>query len=467
MSKDFHYLSLIEISKMIRTGAASPVDVTQSLLGRIAALDPRLHAYATVMAERALDAAHQAESEIARGMRRGPLHGVPVAVKDLCFTKDAPTGAGMTIHRGRVPDYDATVVERLRRAGAVILGKLQLTEGATGHHHPDIVAPINPWGADRWTGVSSSGSGVATAAGLCYGALGSDTAGSIRFPSASCGLTGIKPTWGRVSRYGVFPLAESLDHIGPMARNAKDAAAILGAIAGADPNDPTALNAPVPNYLSGIGEGIRGLRIGIDWSYAGDVTDESVKKALEEAIRTLEKQGAIIVPVTFPVIDDVFMAGLTFFSVEVALAHETTYPARKDEYGPALAMQIELGRAAGGMDMARAQNARLAFSGKLRTLFDGIDLLAAPAIAMEVPTPDEANAMFADIEKGLPRIVRFTLPFDASGSPTITLPCGVDARGLPIGFQLVGPHLSEALIARAANAYQSVTDWHTRHPDMG
>jgi amidase len=251
-----------------------------------------------------------------------------------------------------------------------------------------------------------------------------------------------------------------------MARNAKDAAAILSAIAGADPNDPTALHAPVPDYLAGIGESIRGLRIGIDWSYAGDVTDESVKKALEEAIRTLEKLGAIIVPIQFPAIDDIFMAGLTFFSVECALAHEATYPSRKDEYGPSLAFQIELGRAAGGMDMARAQNARLAFSEQVKALFGGVDLLIAPAIAMEVPTPEEANAMFADGENGLPRMVRFTLPFDATGGPTITLPCGADARGLPIGFQLAGPHLSEGLLVRAANAYQSVTDWHTRHPDV-
>ena len=464
---EMHYQSIEGLGAAMRRGETSPVEITRMELDRIEKLQPSLHPFATVTADLALAQAEAREKELKSGMDRGPLHGVPFAVKDLCFTKGIPTASGTSIYRDWRPDYDATVVERLREAGAVLLGKLELTEGATGEHHPDVTKPVNPWDASRWTGVSSSGSGVATAAGMCFGSLGSDTAGSIRFPSACNGLTGIKPTWGRVSRYGVFPLAETLDHIGPMARNAKDAAAILGAIAGADPNDPTALNAPVPNYLSGIGEGIRGLRIGIDWSYAGDVTDESVKKALEEAIRTLEKQGAIIVPVTFPVIDDVFMAGLTFFSVEVALAHETTYPARKDEYGPALAMQIELGRAAGGMDMARAQNARLAFSGKLRTLFDGIDLLAVPAIAMEVPTPDEANAMFADIEKGLPRIVRFTLPFDASGSPTITLPCGVDARGLPIGFQLVGPHLSEALIARAANAYQSVTDWHTRHPDMG
>lgn len=463
---ELHYQSIEKLGAAMRRGETSPVEATRAELDRIEKLQPSLHPFATITAELALEQAEAREKELRSGMDRGPLHGVPFAVKDLCFTKGIPTASGTIIYRDWRPDYDATVVERLRDAGAVPLGKLELTEGATGEHHPDVTAPVNPWDATRWTGVSSSGSGVATAAGMCFGSLGSDTAGSIRFPSACNGLTGIKPTWGRVSRHGVFPLAETLDHIGPIARNAKDAAAILGVIAGADPNDPTTLNAPVPDYLAGIGESIRGLRIGIDRAYAGDVTDESVNAALEEAIRTLEKQGAIIVPVRFPPIDEIFMAGLTFFSVECALAHEDTYPSRKDEYGPSLALQIELGRAASAMDLARAQNARLAFSGQVKALFDGIDLLIAPAIAMEVPTPDEANAMFADVEKGLPRIVRFTLPFDATGGPTITLPCGADARGLPIGFQLAGPHLSEALLARAANAYQAVTDWHTRHPEI-
>ena len=461
-----HFQSIERLGAAMRRGETSPVEATEAALERIEKLQPKLHPFATVTAELALDQAKARKKELKAGMDRGPLHGVPFAVKDLCFTKGIPTASGTTIYRDWKPVYDATVVERLREAGAVLLGKLELTEGATGEHHPDVTAPVNPWDAARWTGVSSSGSGVATAAGMCFGSLGSDTAGSIRFPSACNGLTGLKPTWGRVSRYGVFPLAETLDHIGPMARNAKDAAAILGAIAGADANDPTALHAPVPDYLAGIGESIRGLRIGIDWAYAGDLTDESVRKALEGAIRMLEKLGAIIVPVRFPSIDEIFMAGLTFFAVECALSHEATYPSRKDEYGPSLALQIELGRAAGGMDMARAQNARLAFSEQVKALFDGIDMLIAPAIAMEVPTPKEANAMFADAEGGLPRMVRFTLPFDATGGPTITMPCGFDARGLPIGFQLAGPHLSEALLVRAANAYQSVTDWHTRHPDV-
>ena len=223
--------------------------------------------------------ARKHDSEIAKGIWRGPLHGVPIGLKDLCYTTFAPTAGGTTIHAKFVPSFNATIVDRLERAGAVTLGKLKMTEGAYTSHHPDDQAPLNPWNANYWVGSSSSGSGVATSAGLCYGSIGSDTGGSIRFPSATCGLTGIKPTWGRVSRYGVFPLADSLDHVGPMCRSAADAAAMLGVIAGADANDPTALLAPVPNYLARIGDGVRGLRIGVDRKYTQEGVDAQVVAA--------------------------------------------------------------------------------------------------------------------------------------------------------------------------------------------
>ncbi|MGB5950546.1 MAG: amidase [Parvibaculum sp.] len=465
-SIDIHYQSLTHISREIRTGAVSPVEVTQDLLGRIARLEPRLHSYATVMEEAALADARRAESEIARGMDRGPLHGVPVAVKDLCFTKDAPTGSGTTIYRNWTPDHDATVVERLRRAGAVILGKLQLTEGATGHHHPDIVPPVNPWGADRWTGVSSSGSGVATAAGLCFGSLGTDTAGSIRFPSASCGVTGIKPSWGRVSRYGVFPLAESLDHIGPMARSAADAAAILGAIAGADANDPTARLEPVPDYLGGIAGGISGLRIGIDWSYATDGADEAVAAVIKEALAVFRELGARIREISLPSIAGILANALTLMTVEAAEGHAATFPSRASEYSPGLTGLLEIGRAVTGVDLFKAQKERWAFSGRLASVFEDVDVILMPAIMTTVPTVDEANAAMADPVQGLPSLLRFTVPFNASGNPSITLPGGHDARGLPIGFQLVGRHMAEDVLCRAGHAFQQATDWHTRHPKL-
>ena len=261
---DLCLLDLVEIGRRVQARQLSSVAVTQAVLDRIERLDGRLKSYVTLTADVALAEAAQADGEIARGAIRGPLHGVPIAVKDLCNTKGIPTSAGMTIHKDYRPEHDATVVTRLREAGAVLLGKLKLTEGAFGAHHPSIDPPINPWSAAHWTGVSSSGSGVATAAGLCYGSLGTDTLGSIRFPSTMNGVTGLKPTWGRVSRSGVFALAQSLDHIGPIARSAADVAAMLGVIAGPDPDDPTAFHEPVPDYLAGIGQGVRGLRIGID-----------------------------------------------------------------------------------------------------------------------------------------------------------------------------------------------------------
>jgi amidase len=262
MTSAVHYLELIELSRRIHAREISPVEATAAQLTRIDELDGQLKSYAHMMAEAALMHARAAETEIMRGETRGPLHGVPIAVKDLCWTQGVPTAAGMTIYKDYRPTEDATVVRKLYAAGAIILGKLQLTEGAYADHHPQILPPVNPWNAAHWPGASSSGSGVATAAGLCYGSLGSDTGGSIRFPSAANGVTGLKPTWGRVSRHGVFELAATLDHIGPMARSAADCGAILGVIAGSDPNDPTAVLDPVPNYLAGMTRGLHGLRIG-------------------------------------------------------------------------------------------------------------------------------------------------------------------------------------------------------------
>src|SRR5882757_12259 len=287
---DLHYLSLDEVARRLKARKLSSVEVTRAILDRIETLDPRLKSYATVTPERALQDAARLDAETAAGKSRGKLHGVPIAVKDLCNTAGVPTAAGMAIHRKHVPAKDATVVARLKQAGAVILGKLQMTEGAYGLHHPTIEPPVNPWNAAYWTGVSSSGSGVATAAGLCFASLGSDTGGSIRFPSTMNGLSGLKPTWGRVSRAGVFALAESLDHIGPMCRSALDAAIVLGVIAGADPDDPTAAPQPVPDYVASIGDGVRGRRFGVPRNLIG--MDADSQRAFEGAVAAFKDAGA-------------------------------------------------------------------------------------------------------------------------------------------------------------------------------
>ncbi len=463
MPEAIHFETLTRISEQIRTRQISSVDVTRSMLDRIERLDGSYRSYTTVLADRALAQAEAADREIAKDIWRGPLHGVPIAVKDLCNTTYSRTGAGTTMLRNRIPDHNATVVDRLEQGGAVVLGKLSMTEGAYTSHHPDNPSPLNPWNKDHWVGSSSTGSGVATAAGLCYGSLGSDTGGSIRFPSATCGLTGIKPTWGRVSRHGVFPLAASLDHVGPMTRSVADAAAILGVIAGADPNDPTALQAPVPDYLAGLGRTIRGVSVGIDRRFISDGIDEEVVEALQEAERVLAGLGARIRDVEFPATERLVRGWIPFCSVETAIAHRETYPARSAEYGPDLAALIEQGRRMTAIELGEIFHERLIFSGALATVFEEVDLLLVPTMPVPVPSLTRMSEYGQD-PTVLLRILRFTAPFDFSGSPTITLPSGIDRAGIPLSMQLVGPHVSEDLLCRAGHAFQQVTDWHTRRP---
>lgn len=459
----WHYLELLDIGRRIQSKEISSVEATQAQLDRIASLDGALRSYALVMADAALADARRADDEIRQGKIRGPLHGVPIAVKDLCWTKGVPTAAGMTIYRDFKPDRDATVVEKLRAAGAVNLGKLQLTEGAYADHHPKITPPVNPWNKAHWSGASSSGSGVATAAGLCYGSLGSDTGGSIRFPSAANGCTGLKPTWGRVSRFGVFELAATLDHIGPMTRSAADAGAMLSVIAGEDPNDPTASLEPVPNYLAGMTRGLRGLRIGIDPKWNTDRVEDSVKQMLADVLKAVADLGGDIREVRFPDPEQIISDWFPLCGVETAVAHESTYPARKDEYGPGLSGLIDLGRSQSGLDYQKIVLRRNDFRGRVQKVFEGIDLLVVPATAVASPTMAQMATLGEDAEL-ISGLLRYTCPFDMTGSPTITLPSGFTAQGTPMAFQFVSRHFEEELLVRAGWAYQQATDWHRKHP---
>lgn len=461
MAGDLHYLSLDEVARRLKARRLTSVEATKAILDRIDALDPKLKSYATVTAERALADAANCDAETAAGRSAGPLHGVPIAVKDLCNTAGVATAAGMAIYRDHVPTKDATVVARLKAAGAVILGKLQMTESAFGLHHPSIAPPLNPWNDAYWTGVSSSGSGVATAAGLCFASLGSDTGGSIRFPSTMNGLTGLKPTWGRVSRAGVFALAESLDHVGPMCRSALDAAIVLGVIAGADPDDPTASPRPVPDYAGAIGAGIKGKRLGVPTNLVG--MDGDAERVLAGAVAAFEKAGALPVDVTLPDFDEAARQWLPLCGVEAALAHEATYPSRRGEYGPDFARLVELGRGLSALELGRAQLVRARVTGEIERLLAPIDLLlmpvmgvAAPSLAfMAVRNPDTIAAR-----------LRYTAPFDMSGHPTLTLPGGRTADGVPVGFQLVGHAFDEAGLLAAGHLYQTSTDWHLGRPPI-
>jgi amidase len=461
MPDDLHYLSLDEVARRLKARKLSSVEATQALLDRIASLDPKLKSYATVTPERALADAKRLDAETAAGKSRGPLHGVPIAVKDLCDTEGVPTAAGMAIRRDHVPAKDATVVTRLKQAGAVILGKLQMTEGAYGLHHPSVDPPVNPFNAAYWTGVSSSGSGVATAAGLCFGSLGSDTGGSIRFPSTMNGLSGLKPTWGRVSRAGVFPLAQSLDHVGPMCRSALDAAIILGAIAGADPDDPTAAPQPVPDYAAATGAGVKGKRVGVPKNLIG--ADADCQRALDGASVTLQGRGAQLVDVTLPDLDEATTQWLVQCGVEAALAHEATFPARRDEYGAEFAALLDLGRGLSGLELSRMQITRARVTGELERLLASIDLLLLPAMGVAAPS---LAAMKARTPQTIASRLRYTAPLDMSGHPTLTLPGGMTADGVPVGFQIVGRSFDEAAILAAGHAFQQATDWHMRRPPL-
>ncbi len=452
-----HYQTITEVAGRLASREISPVELTQAMLDRIATLDGDLKSYATLMPESAMALARAAEAEIAAGRYRGQLHGAPIAVKDLCFTAGVTTMGGAKVLRDFVPDFDGTVVRKLKNAGAIILGKLNLTEGAMAGYNPEFDIPVNPWGADRWAGASSSGSGVATAAGLCYGSLGSDTGGSIRFPAAACGTVGIKPTWGRVSRYGVLALGESLDHVGPMTRSAADAGIMLQAMAGHDPNDPTSLRDPVPDLLSGLGRGVAGLRIGVDEEYigGGDV-DGEVADAVLAGARLLESMGATLTPVRMPDTLPYSRAWGVLCSAEAAAAHRETFPSRADDYGPWFRGWLEKGHRYSAADYAAANLVRLECNGVLAGVFADIDALVCPS--MTTPpgrvTPAELYGPMGDDEWTWGR---FTIPYDFNGAPTISLPAGLNSEGLPLSIQFVGKSRAEPLLVQIGDAYERAT----------
>lgn len=451
---ELHYLSLAGVCRHMKSGELSALEVTESILSRIDVLDPDLNSFATIMADEARDSAVRLDQERADGKPLGALHGVPIAVKDLLDTRGTVTASGTRVMRERVPDEDATVVRRLREAGAVIIGKTQLTEGAYGSHHPDVDPPKNPWERGYWTGVSSSGSGVAVAAGLAYGALGSDTGGSIRFPSACCGLVGIKPTYGRVSRHGAFPLAESLDHVGPMARSVEDAARLLQVLAGRDPNDATTQPDPVPNYAGSLAEHLPGLRIGIDWDYVSAGVDEPVVETIRKALEVFQHLGAGLVDMRMPASAATLVRGWgVTCSVECARAHSEFYPDRKGEYGPVLAAFIEYGLTASREDYGWLETLRMQFRDELDACLESVDVIITPCMP-ELPPSLDAYEDRSQRHSGRADLITFTAPFNYSGHPTITLPAMLARGSLPRAFQLVARPMAEPTLIRAGSAFE-------------
>jgi amidase len=473
-----HYSSLLDVARRIHSKEISPVELTTRMLDRIATVDPKLKSYATVMREQALEAAKRAEEEIQRGTYRGPLHGVPIAVKDLCYTKGIRSMAGTSIYANFIPDHDATVVTKLSQAGAVLLGKLNMTEGAMVGYNPARDIPVNPWREDLWAGVSSSGSGVATAAGLCYGSIGTDTGGSIRYPAAANGIVGLKPTYGRVSRYGVFPLAESLDHVGPMVRRVGDAAVMFEAIAGFDSNDPSTLRDPVPHMLDELGKGVRGLRVGFDRRFATEGIHPEQSAAIQAAVDVLRHLGAQIVDVQMPDVTGIRNIWLILCAKEAVAAHAANFPSRKNEYGPYFREFLEMGAATNAANYAKAVQYRKDLSTKYRTVLSTVDGFVYPAGnggAFSISKETQYGSM-TDFNAARDKYANsynpplgpsvYTYQADLSGTPTITIPVGLSSEALPLSMQIAGQALSEPTLCRIGHAYEEATGWYKKHPNV-
>jgi aspartyl-tRNA(Asn)/glutamyl-tRNA(Gln) amidotransferase subunit A len=464
--------SVVDLARMIAAREVSPVEVISAHLARIEKLDPALRAFITITAEPALAAARQAEQDVMAGRPLGPLHGVPVGLKDLCDTAGVRTTGGSRILAERVPAQDATVVRRLREAGAISLGKLNLHEFAYGPEglNDHYGHARNPWDASehRVAGGSSSGSGAGVAAGLVAMAIGSDTGGSIRIPSALCGITGLKPTYGRVSRAGVLPLAWTMDHLGPMARSAADCALALRVLAGYDPADASTSVLPVPDYTAALTGEVKGLRVGLLRGLFAEGWAPAVREAVERAARTLAEHGAVVDEVTLPSVEHVAAASSAIIGAEALAYHAEWLRTRAGEYQPDVRERLRLGAFVSGLHYVRAQQVRATVRAEIDAALAKRDVLLAASTAITAPRVGEREVEIAGARTDARQaLIRFTRTFSYSGHPACSVPCGFAADGLPIGMQLVGRPFDEATVLRAADAYQRLTDWHTRRPVLG
>ena len=465
---DVTFASITELARMVATKAISPVELARAHLDRIAALDTTLETFITVAPDHALDAAKAAEQRVMAGEPLGPMHGVPIALKDLCNTAGIRTTGGSKILGDAVPATDATAVTRLKAAGAIVLGKLNMHEFAYGPSglNDHYGTPVNPWdaAAHRLPGGSSSGSGVAIAAGLCAGATGSDTGGSIRIPASLCGITGIKPTYGRVSRAGVLPLSWTMDHLGPMARSAADCAVMLGAMAGYDPADASTSVLPVPDYRAALGGEIKGLRVRVLRAFV-DGSQPDVAAAVAAAAKTLESLGAHIEDAALTQVSHVPAAALAILASEALAYHAPWLRTRAQDYQADVRDRLKLGIFVTGEDYVRAQRVRALVRDEVDEALRHADVLLAPSTPIVATRLDESHVELGgervDVRSAL---IRFTRPFNLSGHPACAVPCGFTSAGLPIGMQIVGRAFDEATVLRAADAYQRATDWHTRRP---
>ena len=458
------YLSASDLSRLIQSREVSPVEATEAYLDRIDSLDFKFNAYLTVTREIAMAAAREAEREIAAGNHRGPLHGVPVAVKDQFLTAGVRTTGGSRILADNVPDEDATVIANLKRAGAVLLGKTNLTEFAiTGFSHR-YSTPRNPWDLNTYAGGSSSGSGAATGAYLCATSLGEDTGGSIRFPATWCGLVGLRPTWGLVSRYGVMRGVWSMDTVGPISRTVEDAAITLGAIAGHDPRDGLTSTSPVPDYRAALGGGVEGLRIGVvTEQMESDLVDGDVRSVVERAISVLGELGATVEDVSLPLSMVAGPITSVLLAVEPANNHAKWVRENIDDYGHDDRVLLLTGSVLPARYYNKAQKIRELIRRQVLDALGSYDALVFPTAGRGAqPVEDDPPVTSKETTSRLPFL--FTRLFNLASCPAMSVPCGFDERGMPVGLQIGGRLFSEETLFRIAHAYEQATEWHGMRP---
>ncbi len=463
-------LGLVQLARAIKRREVSPVDVVEATLARIDAVNPKLGAYISVFAEQARQVAKASETMIAAGHDLGPLHGVPIALKDNVAVAGHRTTAGSKILTDWVPDEDATIASRLRRSGAIFMGKLNMHEFAWGgtSDNPHYGAVRNPWNTDRFPAGSSGGSGAAVAARACFGAIGTDTGGSIRLPSAINGIVGLRPTYGRVSNHGIIPLAWSMDTAGPMTRTVQDCAWMFGTIAGHDAADPACARAPVADYLAHLDDGVKGVRIGIVSGYFFHHLQPPVHAAVTSALKTLEAAGAEVIEADIQNIHGNISAQLTIESAEPSTYHQRWLRERPDEYGADVRTLLEVGEMLLATHYLQAQRYRSLLRNEFIDAFSKVDLFLCPTLPF---TATPVGAMSVVIEDGveedmLSAIMQYTGVPSLTGLPALSVPCGFDSEGLPVGMQLIGKPFDEATLFRVGAAYQALSDFHTKAPPI-
>ena len=462
-------LTVAQLGRRIQRKAVSPVEVAQAFLRRIDALEPRLNAFITLLADQALEAAHAAEAEILEGRYRGPFHGIPVGLKDLFWTKGVRTTSGSAVDGEFVPQEDSAVARRFSEAGAYCIGKTNMPEFAfdpTGRN-PHYGPVHNPWDLERTTGGSSSGSAAAVATGAVPIAMGTDTGGSVRIPAALCGITGLKPTYGLISRYGVTPLSWTLDHVGPLARTVQDVALAMNVLVAHDPRDPGSARASPQDYTEGLDRGVSGLRIGVPREYVWDIMDPEVESVFKSAMAQMETMGVTVEEISIPELDYTGPLSAALSTAEAAAYHRRRILAEGHRYDPVIRRRIEGGLFVSSATYLQGQRARSVMARKMREALGRVDLLATPATSIVAPLhTDEQVTVGGQETTAREALLRQTRIFNLTGLPAITLPCGFSAGGLPIGLQLAGKPFDDATVLRAARAYQQATDWHLRRPPI-